>query len=259
MNYTTKIQRAIKFAIKTHEVYQKQIRKGKEIAYITHPLTVGIILANASANEDVIVAGILHDTIEDSVQEKKVTKEMISKRFGENVMQLVLSVTEQNREFSWEERKKEALEHIKDFNNDSLLVKSADVVSNVSELIDDYKRDGEQVFLRFHASKEKTIKQQLKVINAILKRWDENPLTGNLVFLAKNLLEIRETEVVPENRVKVMEYQDYDENIKIQCPLCNWRGTPKNGADIESHEILFDVYCPVCGKMLLIVNSPSTK
>ncbi len=191
MHYTVKIQKAIRFAIKTHEIYQKQIRKGKGIAYITHPLIVGIILANISASEDVIVAGILHDTIEDSIQEKKVTKEMLSKRFGENVMKLVLSVTEQNRELPWEERKKEALEHIKDFSHDSLLVKSADVISNVSELIDDYGRDGEQAFLHFHASKEKTIIQQLKVIDAILKQWDENPLAKNLTSLAKSLSEIK--------------------------------------------------------------------
>jgi (p)ppGpp synthase/HD superfamily hydrolase len=39
-----KIQKAIKFAVKTHEVYQKQTRKGKDVSYITHPLTVGLIL-----------------------------------------------------------------------------------------------------------------------------------------------------------------------------------------------------------------------
>jgi len=52
MNYTSKIQKAIKFAAKTHDLYQKQMRKGKNIAYITHPLTVGIILALAGSPED---------------------------------------------------------------------------------------------------------------------------------------------------------------------------------------------------------------
>ncbi len=66
MILTPKIRSAIRFAIKTHEVDQKQARKGKDIAYIGHPLTVGLILARAGANEDTIIAGILHDTIEDS-------------------------------------------------------------------------------------------------------------------------------------------------------------------------------------------------
>ena len=45
MLYSYKISRAIRFSTKTHEVYQKQKRKGKDIPYITHPLTVGLILS----------------------------------------------------------------------------------------------------------------------------------------------------------------------------------------------------------------------
>ena len=43
MVYTDLIREAVSFAIKTHEIDQKQLRKGKDIPYITHPLTVGII------------------------------------------------------------------------------------------------------------------------------------------------------------------------------------------------------------------------
>src|SRR5258708_4719539 len=76
--YSPRVQKAVRFATKTHEVYQKQKRKGKDIPYITHPLTVGLILARAGASEDVVIAGILHDTIEDSPPAKKVTREMIA-------------------------------------------------------------------------------------------------------------------------------------------------------------------------------------
>ena len=89
MNQLFKIQKAIKFATKTHEIYQKQKRKGKDVAYITHPLTVGIILAIAGASEDVICAGILHDTIEDSIEERKVDLKMIEDFFGENIAKIV--------------------------------------------------------------------------------------------------------------------------------------------------------------------------
>jgi (p)ppGpp synthase/HD superfamily hydrolase len=63
MIFTPKSKKAIRFATKTHEIYQKQKRKGKDIPYITHPLAVGLILARANASEDVVVAGIVHDTI----------------------------------------------------------------------------------------------------------------------------------------------------------------------------------------------------
>lgn len=170
MIYTQKIQKAIKFAAKTHNHYQQQLRKGKVIPYISHPLTVGIILTLAGATEDVIAAGILHDTIEDSVEEKKVTKEMLAERFGQNVSDLVLSVTEQDKGLSWDERKKEAIEHIEHFSRESILVKSADILSNVSELVDDHARDGDEVFSRFNAPKEKIIENQSKVITAVCEK-----------------------------------------------------------------------------------------
>lgn len=187
MIYTKKIKEAVRFSIKTHEVYQKQKRKGKDIAYITHPLTVGLILARAGVHEDVIIAGILHDTIEDSTEEKKVTADMIEERFGKHVMKLVLSVTEQNQKRSWDEVKKEALEHIAHFSHDSLLVKSADIISNTSELIDDYDKDGAKVFDRFASSKEKYLEHQLALIRAIKLKWAENPLIPNLTQNASYL------------------------------------------------------------------------
>lgn len=106
MSRIIKIQKAIKFATKTHEIYQKQKRKGKDVSYITHPLTVGIILSCIGASDDAVCAGILHDTIEDSISEKKVTFEMLKERFGKEVAQIVLDVTETDKTLSWEERKK---------------------------------------------------------------------------------------------------------------------------------------------------------
>src|ERR1019366_6852470 len=94
MIFSLRIKSAIQLSIQVHELDQKQKRKGKDIPYITHPLTVGIILARAGASEDVIIAGILHDTIEDSIPEKKVSYGMIAENFGENVAELVESVTE---------------------------------------------------------------------------------------------------------------------------------------------------------------------
>jgi (p)ppGpp synthase/HD superfamily hydrolase len=54
------IDLAIGVALKAH---QNQFRKGTDIPYITHPLAVGIILAKAGCSDDVIAAGILHDTV----------------------------------------------------------------------------------------------------------------------------------------------------------------------------------------------------
>ncbi len=191
MIYTKQIKDAIRFSIKTHEVYQKQKRKGKDIPYVTHPLTVGLILSQAGASADVVVAGILHDTIEDSTPEKKVAAEMIAKRFGDKVAELVLSVTETDKELTWEERKAEALDHIKSFSNDSLLLKSADIIANTSELIEDYSKDGEEIFTRFNAPRERLLEQSIRTIRAIYDKWPENPLAADLVALEAQLKEIQ--------------------------------------------------------------------
>lgn len=190
MLYTRKTQDAIYFAVKTHEIYDKQKRRGKDVPYITHPLIVGLILARANASEDVVVAGILHDTIEDSIAEKKVTKEMIEERFGAHVAELVYSVTEKNLEAGWHERKTAAWEEIKDFSHDALLVKSADVISNMTEMLGDHGRDGEVVFGNFFASKEEVLEHALRVIKAIIDAWPENPLREDLENIATGLQSI---------------------------------------------------------------------
>lgn len=185
MKYTQKIQHAIRFSVKTHEIYQKQKRKGKDVPYIIHPLTVGLILASAGADEDLIIAGILHDTIEDSIEGKKVNAGMISKRFGERVAELVLSVTEVNK--PWEERKEEALGHIKTFSKDSILLKTADIIANNFELVDDYDKKGEEAFKIFGVSKEKKLKEQIRLMEALLKKWPESPLAKSLKEIFKKL------------------------------------------------------------------------
>ncbi|MEF3692380.1 MAG: HD domain-containing protein [Candidatus Moraniibacteriota bacterium] len=188
--YTLRVKNAIRFSIKTHEIYQKQKRKGKDVAYITHPMTVGTILAMAGAEEDLIIAGILHDTIEDSIEEKKVDEKMLKERFGEKVMQIVKSVSEDKDCHIWAERKKRAREKILKFNHDSLLVKSADVIGNVVELIDDYIVHGEETFSRFGGGKEKVIENYLQVMRIIVRKWKSNPLRNDLENLIIELEKI---------------------------------------------------------------------
>ena len=194
MIYTKKIKDAIKFSIKTHEVYQKQKRKGKDIPYITHPLTVGLILARAGAWPHIIAGGILHDTIEDSVPEHKVTYELLRERFGPAVADIVRDVTEPDKDLPWVERKKAALEHLKTIEGPSLWVKTADVVSNVSEILDHYKYEGETIFLRFNAPKKDIIANYRAVIEALLARWgedSENPMRLDLKTLLQDLKELQ--------------------------------------------------------------------
>ena len=70
------------------EAHKDQVRKSGE-AYIIHPLWVGIILADLEMDKETIVAGMLHDAVEDT----EMTLEDVSKEFGEEVALLVDGVT----------------------------------------------------------------------------------------------------------------------------------------------------------------------
>ncbi|MBM3271768.1 HD domain-containing protein [Candidatus Kaiserbacteria bacterium] len=189
MRYTPEIHRAVRFAIKTHEVYQKQKRKGKDVPYITHPLVVGLIVARAGGSEEEVIAGILHDTIEDSTPAKRVTRTMLEERFGGEVAALVESVTEKDT-YSWEERKHAALEHIETFSHGSIMVKSADIIANMAELLDDHATDGTDVWRRFAAPQERVLAHAQQVIAALLARWPESPLADDLAEVSARLRSI---------------------------------------------------------------------
>ena len=115
---------------------------------------------------------------------------MISELFGAHVADLVDSVTEQDQTRPWEESKNEALEHISELSHDALLVKSGDTLSNVSELIDDHRIDGDATFDRFHASKEDMVANYVNVTQKLLDCWPESPLAKDLAHIHAQLLKV---------------------------------------------------------------------
>lgn len=257
MIHTYLIKEAINFSIKTHELDQKQKRKSKDVPYITHPLTVGLLLARAGAGEEVIVAGILHDTIEDSIPAQKVTKAILTQRFNVNVAAMVDDVTELSKELPWKTRKKEALERIATFSHNSLLVKSVDVISNASDLIDDHQTRGDKAFSAFGAPKVTLLTHYLRIINAITSRWPDNPLKDDLQLVARRLFVIGIWDF--ETNTQIIEYHDYDKTTPLECSLCQWKSTPHESGLVEYYDDLLDVSCPNCSNMLLVVGYPLVK
>jgi (p)ppGpp synthase/HD superfamily hydrolase len=113
-------------------------------------------------------------------EDTDVTKEEIEKEFGNEVAEMVNDVTEQDKSLPWAERKRHALEHIHKMNHGSLLVKSADQLHNMTDLIEDYKKEGDKMFEKFNATKEKQLERYKILVPTIEKTWPENPLLPDL-------------------------------------------------------------------------------
>ena len=168
---TEKIHKAIVFAEKAH---RKQKRKGSKAPYIIHPLSVALILARLGSDEDVIVSSLLHDTVEDC----GVSLEEVRELFGENVALLVDEVTEKGK--GWVERKESIIERMKNMSKDALLVKSADMLHNMSDLLLDIEEVGEKAFNKFAVPKEEKLRHCETVLREIERVWPENPLLEEL-------------------------------------------------------------------------------
>jgi len=190
MILSTKLQKAINFSIKVHELDSQQKRKGTSVPYITHPLTIGIILSRVTDDEDIVVAGILHDVIEDCEPYGSVTYDQVGELFGEKVAKMVNDVTEQDKSLPWEKRKQLALDHISEMENNSILVKSADVLHNLADLVLDLENKGVAVFEKFNANQEKTLERYQKLLKELKAVWPDNPLLPDLEQQYGRLLEL---------------------------------------------------------------------
>lgn len=144
--------------------HKHQKRKGNRTPYIAHPLAVGLILSQLGQREEVIIAGILHDTLEDT----EMTKEELTSRFGNEVVRLVESVTEDKSLESWEKRKAHYLESKAAAGAETKLISLADKYHNLSSIKEDLQIQGEDVwniFTRGKKSQEnfyKTFSEKIK-------------------------------------------------------------------------------------------------
>jgi len=137
---------AIIFAALKHK---NQVRKKTDIPYIAHIMEVMQILFENNCSEEIIIAGILHDTLEDT----DTTPEEIRKLFGSEILAIVQSETE-DKSLSWHERKAKTIDHLFSASIETKLVCCADKLSNIRSIYADLKTTGEEVWKRFNASKE---------------------------------------------------------------------------------------------------------
>lgn len=142
-----RLNQAIIFATERHA---GQLRKGTTLPYILHPLETMQILSNMQADINLQIAGLLHDTIEDT----NTTAAEIVALFGDDVAALV-NYHSEDKSKSWLERKTQALAALQTADERIKMLVLADKLSNLRSIARDYKQLGDGLWLRFNAPKEK--------------------------------------------------------------------------------------------------------
>lgn len=155
---------ALKFAVKAHK---KQVRKtDKDTPYVYHPICVGIILRDAGFDENTVIAGILHDTIEDT----DTKAESIERAFGIKVRRLVESVSE-NKSLPYDERKRQYLETVLAGGENTKAISIADALHNINSLLDTVREQGDKTWNAFTKDKELMAEHYIGKVRAISKVW----------------------------------------------------------------------------------------
>lgn len=162
--YSDRINHAFAYAAKHHD---QQVRKGTRLPYLTHPANVAVVLTRYGCADDTVIAGILHDVVEDCVRDgwtREMLEERIGHKFGGTVLNTVLTVTvrrtdDDGIEMSYDERRDDYLERLALASEEARWVCAADAVHNANSILSDLRRTSfpETVWGRFTAGREGTV------------------------------------------------------------------------------------------------------
>ena len=171
---TDRFDRALLYA--TH-VHGGQVRKETTIPYIAHLLAVAATVLEYDGSEDMAIAALLHDAVEDQGGEPRLSD--IRNRFGDRVADIVRSCSDtvvnssagQKKE-DWKTRKTRYIEHLKLVDQDTLLVSLSDKVHNARSILRDLRKPeiGTAVWKRFKPTKEETLWYYRDIAKSFQKR-----------------------------------------------------------------------------------------
>jgi len=148
-----RFRRAFEFVAEKHA---GQTRKASTIPYIAHLMGVASLVLEAGGDEDLAIAALLHDVVEDCGG-MPMLKE-VRRKFGKRVAKVVDGCTDTDTEPKppWRARKENYIRHLKGSDADTRLVAAADKLNNVRSILSDYRAIGESVWSRFNGGREGT-------------------------------------------------------------------------------------------------------
>jgi (p)ppGpp synthase/HD superfamily hydrolase len=182
--YSDAINHAFAFAAKHHD---QQVRKGTKPPYLTHPANVAVILTRYSRDEATVVAGILHNVVEDCIRDgftREMLEQRIGDKFGSEVLDTLLAVTyrrqdEDGVELSAAEKKDDYLSRLASASERARWVCAAHELHNAGSILADLDRTAESatIWSRFSGGRGATVDWY----RAVYQRLDEVGFKGEIM------------------------------------------------------------------------------
>ena len=137
---------ALKYA---SDLHRTQTRKGGDIPYVGHLLSVASLVVEGGGTETQAIAGLLHDAVED--QGGPPTLDAIRQRFGDDVAEIVdqCSDTDVVPKPPWKKRKQDYIDHLGYASEATILVSLSDKLDNARAILRDYRVHGPELWKRF--------------------------------------------------------------------------------------------------------------
>jgi (p)ppGpp synthase/HD superfamily hydrolase len=178
-----RFSRAFQFAFKMHAA---QARKASTIPYIAHLMGVASLVLEADGDEDLAIAALLHDVVEDCGGAPMLKR--VRMRFGARVAKIVEGCTDADTypKPPWRERKEKYLAHLQHADAETRLVSAGDKLNNVRSILSDYRQVGEFVWERFNGGREGTLWYYRALLDEFL-RDPPNRITRDLDLAVREL------------------------------------------------------------------------
>jgi (p)ppGpp synthase/HD superfamily hydrolase len=190
--------RAFQFAAEKHA---GQTRKASTIPYVAHLMGVASLVLEAGGDEDLAIAALLHDVVEDCGG-MPMLKE-VRRKFGKRVAKVVDGCTDTDAGTDpkppWRERKENSIQHLKKADGDTRLVSAADKLNNVRSILSDYRAIGESVWSRFTGGREGTFWYYRTLRDQFL-RHPRNRVTRDLELAVNELETLTEGKATSDGR-----------------------------------------------------------
>jgi len=182
-HFTARFEEALVYATRLHN---GQNRKGTGIPYVAHLLAVTALVIEWGGDEDMAIAALLHDAVED--QGGMVTLADIHRRFGERVARIVDGCTDSydQPKPAWRKRKEDYLQKLQGEPADVRLVSLADKVHNARSILSDLRKEGISALDRFRGGREGTLWYYHSLVE-VFNEVETTPQTAELRHLVEEM------------------------------------------------------------------------